>query len=238
MVRKFGGPANLSADNVFSGAASPRDLGRETRASEALAATLEKGTLTYVALGPLTNLAAFLELYPKLASRIERVILLGGQPPGSTLAFGPKRSFQIHDANVFKDPAAVTAVLRSKIPVVLVPVETASQLLIDRQDIRRLESGGPAGSYLARRSRIWFWFWTRFVKNDGGPIFDAGAILPVTHGGWLTMEERYAALDKSGNLIVTRRRTRGARAVRSCAKLAPGAKDFVLGRIVMRQSRE
>jgi len=238
LVREFGRLAQLRSDQVFSGATSPRDLGRGTHASEALAATLRKGPLTYIALGPLTNLASFIQLHPKLAHRIERVILLGGQEPGSSLAFGPNRSFHIHDANVFKDPAAVAVVLRSKIPLVLVPLETASQLAIDARDMRKLERGGAAGKYLARRSRIWLWFWTRFVKTDGGPIFDACAVLAATRPRLLTMEERYAGMDKSGNLIVTRRRMRGARAVRYCAKLVPGAKSFVLGRIVTRRSRE
>ena len=238
LVRRFGSTARLRIDDVFIGAVSPRDLERQTRASEALAAALQKQKLTYIALGPLTNLASFIQLHPKLAHRIERVILLGGQEPGSSLAFGPNRSFHIHDANVFKDPAAVAVVLRSKIPLVLVPIETASQLAIDRQDMRKLESGGAAGKYLARRSRIWLWFWTRFVKTDGGPIFDACAVLAATRPRLLTMEERYAALDSSGNLIVTRSRTREARAVRYCAKLAPQAKDFVVGRIVTRRSRE
>ena len=238
LFRRFGSIGDLKFGDVFAGAASRRDLQRPTRASEALAAALQKQTLTYIALGPLTNLAAFLELHPKLAHRIERVILLGGQAPGSTLAFGPNRSFHIHDANVFKDPAAVAVVLRSEIPLVLVPVETASRLAIDGQDMRKLESDGAAGKYLARRSRIWLWFWTRFVKTEGGPIFDACAILPVTRPGLLTVEERYAAVDRSGNLIVTRRRTPGARTVGYCAKLAPEAKEFVVGRIVTRRSRE
>lgn len=238
LVRRFGRPAALEIDDVFAGADSPRDLKRPTRASEVLAATLRKRTLTYIALGPLTNLATFLEIHPKLADRIERVILIGGQTPGSTLAFGPNRSFHIHDANVFKDPAAVDVVLRSNIPLVLVPIEAASRLLIDAEDMREIESGGAAGKYLARRSRLWLWFWKSFVKTEGGPIFDACAILAVTRPRLLATEERYAAVDKSGNLIVRRSRTQAARTVRYCTKLAPGTKEFVVGRIVTLRSRD
>src|ERR1700674_563531 len=88
-VQRFGGPAGLKASDVFAGADSPGARGRRSAASEALASALEKEKLTYVALGPLTNLATFLQLYPKLANRIERVVFLGGHGPNDRLGFGP-----------------------------------------------------------------------------------------------------------------------------------------------------
>ena len=59
IVRRFGAPAGLRVAKVYSGARSASELGRRTDASNALAAALEKGRLTYIALGPLTNLATF-----------------------------------------------------------------------------------------------------------------------------------------------------------------------------------
>jgi pyrimidine-specific ribonucleoside hydrolase len=59
LVRRFG------ASHIHPGAESPRDRSRQTSATEALAAALRKRRLTYVALGPLTNLAAFCRLHHK-----------------------------------------------------------------------------------------------------------------------------------------------------------------------------
>ncbi|HEV2839849.1 MAG TPA: nucleoside hydrolase [Chthoniobacterales bacterium] len=238
LVERFGDSAGLGPGNVFDGAKSARTLGERTRASDALAASLRRRKLTYIALGPLTNLATFLRLHPALADRIERVIFLGGQAPGISLAFGPSRSFRIHDANVFKDPAAVKMVLDSKIPIVLVPIETASRLEIDRGDLRALKNSGPAGAYLAERSGVWLWFWTNFVKTKGGPIFDAVAIVPATRPELLSLKKRYARMDDAGNLLVTPGRTEGARPIRYCTGVAPGMKRFVLERLVTRRSRE
>lgn len=237
-VRRFGDSAGLGREDVSAGAESARNLSERTRASDALAASLQKNKLTYIALGPLTNLAAFLRLHPRLADRIERVIFLGGQAPGTSLAFGPNRSFRIHDANVFKDPAAAKIVLDAKIPIVLVPIDTASRLEIDRGDLRSLKESGPAGEYLARRSGIWLWFWTNFVKTKGGPIFDAMAIIPATRPDLLSVKKRYARVDEAGNLVVTPGRTKGARRIRYCTGIAPGMKRFVLERLVTRRSRE
>lgn len=237
-VRRFGGSAGLGREDVSAGAESARNLGERTRASDALAGSLRKNKLTYIALGPLTNLATFLRLHPRLADRIERVIFLGGQAPGTSLAFGPNRSFRIHDANVFKDPAAAKMVLNARIPIVLVPIDTASRLEIDRGDLRFLKESGPAGEYLARRSGIWLWFWTNFVKTKGGPIFDAMAIIPATRPDLLSVKKRYARVDEAGNLVVTPGRTKGARPIRYCTGIAPGMKRFVLERLVTRRSRE
>ena len=199
---------------------------------------MEKQKVTYIALGPLTNLASFLQLHPKAANRIERIIFVGGQSPGASLAFGPNQSFHIHDANVFKHSVATAAVLRSNIPLALVPTATGSDLLIDGADLRRLEKSGEAGNYLSRRSRIWLWFWSHFVRINGGPIFDALAIIPATRPDLLSMEKRYARMDQAGNLVVTPRLTNGARAVRYCTGFAPELKRFVMQRLVTLRSRE
>ncbi|MEP6810823.1 MAG: nucleoside hydrolase, partial [Chthoniobacterales bacterium] len=107
LVQRFGQRAGLREDMVHPGARSPRDRTAKTEATEGLASALREHRLTYIALGPLTNLAAFLALHPDLADRIDRIILVGGRTPETRFAFGPNKSFRVHDANVFKDPAAV-----------------------------------------------------------------------------------------------------------------------------------
>jgi inosine-uridine nucleoside N-ribohydrolase len=246
LIRQFGGPANLRPEQVFAGAASAADIGRRTPASEALARTLEKESITYVALGPLTNLATFLGLHPTSARKIKRVIFLGGQAQGSTLAFGPRHSFHIHDANVFKDPVAAEVVVRSNIPLTLVPIATASELLLNEENLRELERQGGAGNYLARRSKVWLWFWTRVVKTNGGPIFDALAVVTATRPELVPTRGCYAKMDEAGHLRVTRRQsaaatarrglTSGARRIRYCTGFAPGTKSFVMERLMARRS--
>ena len=248
LVRNFGAPANLKPEQVFPGARSAADLGRHSEASDALAATLEKGSVTYVALGPLTNLATFLQLHPESARKIERVIFAGGQMEGTTLAFGPRRSFHIHDANVFKDTAAAKAMVRSEIPLTLVPIAIGADLMLNEENLRELEQQGGAGNYLARRSKVWLWFWTHFVKTSGGPIFDALAVVAAMRPELVSSETCYAKIDEARNLRVTRRQsaaatarrglTSGGRVVRFCTRFAPETKRFVVRRLLARRSRE
>ena len=234
LARRFGRPARLTASNVYAGASSPSDTTKRTAATDALAAALRRTRLTYVALGPLTNLAAFLNLYPELSGRIERVIFVGGRSPGQQLTFGPTGSLRVHDANVFKHPAAAAAVLRSSIPIVLAPVEISSQLALTREDLRRLRASGPAGDYLFRRTRIWLWFWTSFVREKGAPVFDVLAILPAIQEGLLVTEERFAKLDARSDLVAHRKREHGSKPVRFGGAVRPNTKALVVRRLQRR----
>lgn len=217
--------------NVSAGAASARDLGQRTAATEALAEALRKERLTYIALGPLTNLASFLQLHPAFAQKIERIVFVGGRSPGTHLAFGPNERLHIHDANVFKDPAAVGVVLQSGIPLALAPVETGSRLMFNERDLRAIGNGSEAGEFLFRRSRGWLWFWTRFVGEQGGPIFDALAVLSQIKPELVRTELRFARLDGTGNLIASPETKAGARRVQFCISLKPEAKSLLLQKL-------
>ncbi len=134
---------------VFRGAQGAGDA-TATPAAAKLASTLASERLTYLALGPLTNLAALLKREPALARRIERVIFLGGEDAPNALRFGPNDRLRIHDANVFKDPAAVRAVLRSGIPMTLVPIRAAAELQLRAPDLAALRRAGDRRGNFSR----------------------------------------------------------------------------------------
>lgn len=218
---------------IYPGAEFGNVFDRETEASAALAATLRnERRLTYIALGPLTNLATFQTIHPDLARRIDRVIFLGGTTPGAVLRFGSRHAVRIHDANVVKDPAAAAKVLRSGIPVTLVPAETAVNLSVRATDLDAMRRYAP-GNFIQARSRLWLWFWTKFVGTEGAPIFDAAAILAAAEPHQLKIETRSAAIDSNGNLIVTKGARPFARRVSYAVGLLKGAK-----RLVARQLRQ
>ena len=213
LVRRFGAAAQLTERDVYPGARAASAHAQRTVATEALARVLRKKRLTYVALGPLTNLAAFLELHPELADRIERVIFVGSRSPQARFAFGPEKSFAVHDANVFKDPAAVSAVLNASPPLLLAPLEIAPELALTSADLRALGGSGPAGAYLFRRTRAWLWFWTNVVREKGGLVFDVLAILPALRSNLLQTETRFAQFDARGDLVAQRAPGNGRRRV-------------------------
>ncbi|HEX8898816.1 MAG TPA: nucleoside hydrolase [Chthoniobacterales bacterium] len=216
---------------VFAGAKSPKDLGQPTEASNALAKVLAKESAIYIALGPLTNLATFIELHPDMTRQIKRVIFVGGHADGKELAFGPKGAFHIHDANVFKDPRAAAVLLRSGIPITLASVATSRDLSLTENDLRDLAHAGPAANYLARRSKVWLWFWTRFVGTDGGPIFDALAVMTAARPALVSIDRCYARMNNGGDMILSSNLTTGGRRVQFCKRLEPDLKRTVLERL-------
>ncbi len=235
LVRRFGGPAGVTGADVSAGAAGKEALGRSTAATEALAAALKKERLTYVALGPLTNLATLLQLHPEFASRFDRVILVGGRTPGRALAFGANGGLQIHDANVFKDPAAAQVVLDTKVPLVLAAPEIGGELVLTRDDARQLAADGAAGKFLQRGSRVWLWFWTGVVGHGGGPLFDSLAVLAALKRNLVTVEKRYATVRPTGELIAAPKPFPEGREVSFCTRADGSAKRFMM-RAILREA--
>jgi len=86
--------------------------------------------LTIVALGPLTNIALTLKKYPQSLRKVRRIVSMGGafRVPGNT---GPVAEF-----NYFVDPHAANAVLRSGLPLTIVPLDVTEQILLLRTDLR------------------------------------------------------------------------------------------------------
>jgi inosine-uridine nucleoside N-ribohydrolase len=224
LVGRFGG----GIPKVYPGARSRKDLRVATAATEGLARALQKNrSLVYVALGPLTNLATFEMLHPELASRIHRVIFIGGQTENASLRFGSRHPIQIHDANVFKDPAAVRRVLDSKIPMTLIPIEAAAEVMVDEKDLEEIGRNSEGGHFLQKNSGAWLWFWTNFVGTNGGPLFDAAAVVAAAKPTLLVLERRSAAMDLSGDLRISKNPLPHSRSVLHCPRLPGPASKFV-----------
>ncbi len=212
---------------VHPGAESSRTRARQTEATEALAGMLRrKRSLTYIALGPLTNLVSFQAAHPDLARRIKRVIFIGGTTSQTDLRFGSRHPIRIHDANVVKDPASVAQVLHSQIPLTLIPVELAARLTVNATVLDSMR-GDPAGDFLQKESRFWLWFWTKFVGTEGAPVFDAAAILAIAEPDQLEIRARAASVDARGNLIVTPKPRLGARELSCVVRISRSANASV-----------
>ena len=230
MVRRFGSPAHLSDQNVFSGARSPGDLGKATPATQALATALQKQSLTYIAIGPLTNLATFLQLHPALAPRIERIVFVGGAVPGEGVRAGPHGIFPVHDANVLKDPRAVEIVLRCGIPLLLAPIATGRRLALTERQMKELGTKSNAGRFLETQSRTWLWFWTTFSGAEGAPVFDALAILAAARPEICRPAQVRVQMQPDKDLRIDRKPGRRS-AISALLNISPEATRILLQRL-------
>ena len=93
------------------------------------------GPLTIVAVGPLTNVAAALQREPDLATRLDRIAIMGG-------AIGLGNWTPAAEFNIYADPDAADIVLRSGVPITLTPLEVTHRALATDPVIDRIAALG------------------------------------------------------------------------------------------------
>lgn len=93
-------------------------------------------------IGPLTNIALVLRLYPHLASKIAHVCLMGGSVgEGNTTASA--------EFNIVADPEAADVVFRSGVPITMIGLDVTHQALLDRKAAEALRATGTQSGAIA-----------------------------------------------------------------------------------------
>lgn len=169
-----------------------------------LAAALDDHRLTILALGPLTNIAILLRDYPELAARVDSIVAVAGQRPGQVFSVGSTPFLHLHDLNVRKDPDAFDTVLRSGIPLHLIPFEAAQQVVVTDRDLHTLKSYGTLDAWIASRSVPWLTFWEETFGAHGFHPFDALAVAYLLHPDQFTCRTTPAQIIRRHGLFVVR----------------------------------
>jgi len=91
--------------------------------------------ITILATGPLTNIAEFIEKYPHLKDKIEKIVIMGGaiNVKGNIQALDSKSDNTVAEWNIYADPKAAEIVFLSKIPVTLVPLDATNQVPMTKE---------------------------------------------------------------------------------------------------------
>ncbi|HMF66797.1 MAG TPA: nucleoside hydrolase [Phyllobacterium sp.] len=133
--------------------------------------TEEAGSVTLCALGPLTNIAQVLIRAPELAPRIREIVLMGGGFfEGGNIT--PTAEF-----NIYVDPHAAQIVLRSGVPVVILPLDVTHKALTTAKRIERFRAmGTKAGNASVALLEFFERFDEEKYGSDGGPLHDPNVI--------------------------------------------------------------
>jgi len=97
--------------------------------------------LTLVTIGPLTNIAMALNIYPDLKDYIKEMVIMGG-----AVNYGNVTKFA--EFNFAADPESVQFVFDSGIPLTIVPWDAALKALFTEKDIEGLGIGDSKGGKL------------------------------------------------------------------------------------------
>ncbi len=103
------------------------------------------GDITIVALGPMTNIALAMRAEPRICKKINHIMCMGG-----ALEEGNSGPTQRAEFNWWVDPEGTEIVLRSGVPITVIPLDVTHKTCIKLDEAAEFEKlGTPAGTATA-----------------------------------------------------------------------------------------
>mgnify|MGYP003327059490 FL=1 len=162
--------------------------------------------ITFVALGPLTNLSRVLARDPSIAELIGEVVVAGGTVQGHGNAT------PVVDFNFYCDPRAARHVVREPLAKTLVPLETTGQVAFGFDLLEQLpDESSRAGAILQRMLPHAFRAHRQLLGSEGICMHDVVALVSVTNPELFDRTTVAADVETGGELtagmLVVDRRT-------------------------------
>ena len=149
--------------------------------------------LVLVAIGPLTNVALLLASYPETASKIERIVLMGG-------AIGAGNQTASAEFNIWTDAEAAFRVFESGLDLTMIGLDVTNKALLTAEDAAGLRDSGRIGEPVAAMLDFYIGFYTGFYEHGGAPIHDAVAVAHAFRPELVTTLDRNVAIERGAGL--------------------------------------
>jgi inosine-uridine nucleoside N-ribohydrolase len=150
------------------------------------------GELTLLAVGPLTNIAELLRQHPDCKPWIKRLVIMGGSV---RKGYDPKAQPE-PEWNIKCDIKAAQFVFAERVPLVIAPLDSTSQLRLEADARRRLfEAKTP----LTEELRVLYELWDKKTPV----LFDPLAVALCFTEEHCTMEELALMVDDKGMTRIT-----------------------------------
>ncbi len=125
------------------------------------------GKVTLCPLGPLTNIATAFNRAPDIVEKVQEIVLMGGA------YFQVGNITPAAEFNIYVDPEAADIVMKSGVPIVMLPLDVTHKALTTRD---RVEAFRDMGTEVGRMVAAWTDFFERFDKekygSEGAPLHD------------------------------------------------------------------
>jgi inosine-uridine nucleoside N-ribohydrolase len=139
--------------------------------------TAAEEPVTIVPIGPLTNVALLLAAHPRIKSKIDRLVVMGGGIEGGNVT--PSAEF-----NVWVDPEAARRVLvEEDIPVTLVPLDVTMKCSVGDEWLGKLAAAHAVGRELVAMTPHYRAFYKEMSGLDELVIHDAIAVAEAISPG-------------------------------------------------------
>lgn len=125
------------------------------------------GTVTLCPLGPLTNIAAALQKAPEIAGKIQEIVLMGGA------YFQVGNITPAAEFNIYVDPEAADIVLKSGVPIVMVPLDVTHKALATRPRVDAFRAlNTRVGTAVADLTDFFERYDIQKYGSEGAPLHD------------------------------------------------------------------
>lgn len=99
--------------------------------------------ITLVPIGPLTNIALLLKMYPEVKSNIQEIVLMGGAVKGGNRT-------PVAEFNMFVDPHAAKIVFGENVKIVMCGLDVTLQTSISTEDVKEIVEFGKVGEMVSQ----------------------------------------------------------------------------------------
>ena len=188
--------------------------------------------VTVAAIGPLTNIALLLGVFPEAAARIGRLVVMGGSATrgGNVTAAA--------EFNIWADAEAAQRVLGSSLPTVMVGLDGTLPTVVTAEGIERFRAAGPIGATAAAILQEYLDKQSARTGEDGVVVHDALALTEAIAPGTLGTVRRDVVVDTTlgagrGQTLVDRRAVSSAATAVAVAETvdSPAAIEFLVSRL-------
>jgi pyrimidine-specific ribonucleoside hydrolase len=161
--------------------------------------------VTVAAVGPLTNIALLLRVFPDAAARIDRLVVMGGS------AWSGGNVTEAAEFNIWADPEAAHAVFTSALPTLMVGLDVTLPTVLEEDGIARFAAAGPIGRQAAAILRQYLDHAKTAYGTTGVVVHDALAVTEAIVPGSLGTVRREVVVDtglgaRRGETLVDRSR--------------------------------
>jgi inosine-uridine nucleoside N-ribohydrolase len=158
----------------------------------------EPGTVTLCTLGPLTNIAVALVKAPDIAARVRQIVMMAGA------YFEVGNITPAAEFNVYVDPEAADVVLRSGIPITMIPLDVTHGVLSLSHRLEGFTAlGNKAGKAVAEMLSFSERFDLEKYGGEGAPLHDPCVI------AWLLKPDLFEGRKINVTVETTSELTRG-----------------------------
>ena len=152
----------------------------------------ESEKVTIIALGPLTNIALLLKMYPEVKERIDCIAMMGGSATSGNSTAAAEFNFWI-------DPHAAHMVFHSGIPLIQAGTEVSLAASILHTEIEQFKGKGRVSNFVYDLLD----FYSQFSKRlgiDRSPIFDACPVMYLLHPEIFVAKDYFVDIELNGEL--------------------------------------